>query len=74
MPASVRSGQIDDVHIHYQGRDLDDDRYDFILVAITYASVYGDRWRVRSDRIVPEMRVQKTAGSVCLDYCLWSLA
>jgi hypothetical protein len=24
------------------------------VIAITYASVYGDRWRVRSDRIVPE--------------------
>lgn len=24
------------------------------IVEITYSSVYGDRWRVRSDRIVPE--------------------
>ena len=113
---------IDDVHIRYQGRDVDGDAYDFILaqrpdvarlglgvdkvqkgrlipagativmvemegqkllpdllrlfeiaevprawytnlgvagaekavIAITYASVYGDRWRVRSDRIVPD--------------------
>jgi hypothetical protein len=24
------------------------------VIEITYKSVYGDRWRVRSDRIVPE--------------------
>jgi hypothetical protein len=24
------------------------------VVEITYSSVYGDRWRVRSDRIVPD--------------------
>ena len=24
------------------------------VIDITYSSVYGDRWRVRSDRIVPE--------------------
>jgi hypothetical protein len=27
---------------------------DKAVVEITYASVYGDRWRVRSDRLVPE--------------------
>lgn len=23
-------------------------------IEITYASVYGDRWRIRSDRMIPE--------------------
>jgi hypothetical protein len=27
---------------------------DRAVVEITYSSVYGDRWRVRSDRLVPE--------------------
>jgi hypothetical protein len=29
-------------------------RADKAVVEIEYSSVYGDRWRVRSDRVVPE--------------------
>jgi hypothetical protein len=27
---------------------------DKAVIEITYASVYGERWRIRSDRMIPE--------------------
>ena len=29
-------------------------RKDKAVIEVTFASVYGERWRIRSDRVVPE--------------------
>jgi hypothetical protein len=42
--AGVGPALIEDARVSYQGREIE----------ITYASVYGERWRLRSDRIPPE--------------------